>query len=68
MCLKKMMRYKHSIASVSLSGTLREKMIAIAKAGYDCIELFEPDFRYTPYGIAQNGSRFGHRNHCITTT
>ncbi|MEY4933677.1 MAG: hypothetical protein RIS64_36 [Bacteroidota bacterium] len=38
-----MMRYKHSIASVSLSGTLREKMIAIAKAGYDGIELFEPD-------------------------
>jgi 4-hydroxyphenylpyruvate dioxygenase len=37
------MRYKHSIASVSLSGTLREKMIAIAKAGYDGIELFEPD-------------------------
>jgi 4-hydroxyphenylpyruvate dioxygenase len=37
------MRYKHSIASVSLSGTLREKMIAVAKAGYDGIELFEPD-------------------------
>ena len=35
--------YKHSIASVSLSGTLKEKMKAIAKAGYDGIELFEND-------------------------
>ena len=35
---------KHSIASVSLSGTLREKIKAIAKAGYDGIEIFENDF------------------------
>jgi sugar phosphate isomerase/epimerase len=34
---------KHSIASVSLSGTLKEKMFAVAKAGYDGIELFEND-------------------------
>jgi len=34
---------KHSIASVSLSGTLIEKVKAIAKAGYDGIELFEND-------------------------
>jgi 4-hydroxyphenylpyruvate dioxygenase len=35
--------YKHSIASVSIPGTLQEKMLAIANAGYDGIELFEND-------------------------
>jgi 4-hydroxyphenylpyruvate dioxygenase len=39
-----MSRYKHSIASVSLPGTLVQKMNAVAKAGYDGIELFENDF------------------------
>jgi 4-hydroxyphenylpyruvate dioxygenase len=38
-----MSRYKHSIASVSLPGTLVQKMKAVAKAGYDGIELFEND-------------------------
>jgi 4-hydroxyphenylpyruvate dioxygenase len=38
-----MSRFKHSIASVSLSGTLVQKMKAVAKAGYDGIELFEND-------------------------
>ncbi|QJD79987.1 bifunctional sugar phosphate isomerase/epimerase/4-hydroxyphenylpyruvate dioxygenase family protein [Spirosoma rhododendri] len=33
----------HSIATVSLSGTLLEKTRAIANAGYDGIELFEND-------------------------
>ncbi|MCP9755466.1 sugar phosphate isomerase/epimerase and 4-hydroxyphenylpyruvate domain-containing protein [Lacihabitans sp. CCS-44] len=35
--------FKHSIASVSLPGTLQEKIYAVAKAGYDGIELFEND-------------------------
>ena len=35
--------YKHAIASVSLPGTLAQKMKAVAKAGYDGIELFEND-------------------------
>lgn len=35
--------FKHSIASVSLPGTLQEKMHAVAKAGYDGFELFEND-------------------------
>jgi 4-hydroxyphenylpyruvate dioxygenase len=35
--------FKHGIASVSLPGTLLEKLKAIAKAGYDGIELFEND-------------------------
>ena len=33
-----------SIATVSLSGTLRQKLEAIAAAGFDGIELFESDF------------------------
>lgn len=35
---------KTSIATVSLSGTLRDKLAAIAAAGYDGIEIFEQDF------------------------
>jgi sugar phosphate isomerase/epimerase len=35
---------RRSIATVSLSGTLPEKIDAIAAAGFDGIELFEPDF------------------------
>lgn len=41
---------KTSIATVSISGTLREKLEAIAKAGFDGIEIFEQDF------IADTGS------------
>jgi 4-hydroxyphenylpyruvate dioxygenase len=33
-----------SIATVSMSGTLRQKLEAIAAAGFDGFELFEPDF------------------------
>ncbi|KQX29302.1 bifunctional sugar phosphate isomerase/epimerase/4-hydroxyphenylpyruvate dioxygenase family protein [Variovorax sp. Root434] len=33
-----------SIATVSLSGTLRQKLEAVAAAGFDGIELFEADF------------------------
>ena len=35
---------RKSIATVSLSGTLRQKLEAIAAAGFDAIELFEADF------------------------
>lgn len=35
---------KTSIATVSLSGDLREKLTAIAKAGFDGVEIFENDF------------------------
>jgi 4-hydroxyphenylpyruvate dioxygenase len=35
---------KSSIATVSVSGTLREKLAAIAKVGFDGIEIFEQDF------------------------
>jgi 4-hydroxyphenylpyruvate dioxygenase len=35
---------KTSIATVSISGNLREKLEAIAEAGFDGIEIFEQDF------------------------
>ena len=41
---------KTSIATVSISGNLREKLTAIAEAGYDGLEIFEQDF------IADEGS------------
>jgi 4-hydroxyphenylpyruvate dioxygenase len=34
---------KRSIATVSLSGTLDEKLRAIASAGFDAVEIFEND-------------------------
>ena len=41
---------KTSIATVSVSGTLRDKLEAIAAAGFDGVEIFEQDF------IADEGS------------
>ena len=35
---------KLSIATVCISGTLSQKLDAIAKAGFDGIEIFEQDF------------------------
>jgi 4-hydroxyphenylpyruvate dioxygenase len=35
---------KTSIATVSISGDLREKLSAIAAAGFDGVEIFETDF------------------------
>ena len=35
---------KTSIATVSINGTLREKIYAIANAGFDGVEIFENDF------------------------
>ncbi|MDQ2088690.1 bifunctional sugar phosphate isomerase/epimerase/4-hydroxyphenylpyruvate dioxygenase family protein [Marimonas arenosa] len=47
---------KTSIATVSISGNLREKLEAIAKVGFDGIEIFEQDFiadEGTPKDIGQ---------------
>ena len=35
---------KTSIATVSISGTLSEKLAAVAAAGFDGVEIFENDF------------------------
>ncbi|MFC3531299.1 bifunctional sugar phosphate isomerase/epimerase/4-hydroxyphenylpyruvate dioxygenase family protein [Vogesella facilis] len=47
---------QHSIATVSLSGTLPEKLEAIAAAGFDGVEIFENDLLYfdgTPATVRQ---------------
>ncbi len=40
---KQMQQLRHCIATVSLSGTLKEKLQAIAAAGFDAVEIFEND-------------------------
>ena len=37
-----------SIATVSLSGTLEQKLAAAAGAGFDAVEVFEPDLIASP--------------------
>lgn len=46
---------KRSIATVSLSGDLGEKLAAIAAAGFDGVEIFENDFLAYPAGPAEVG-------------
>ncbi len=40
--------HRHSIATVALGGTLGEKLAAASAAGFDGIELFEPDLIAAP--------------------
>ena len=40
--------HRHSIATVALGGTLGEKLAAASAAGFDGIELFEPDLVAAP--------------------
>jgi 3-dehydroshikimate dehydratase len=44
---------RRSIATVCLSGTLEEKLEAVAQAGFDGVELFEPDLIASPLKPAQ---------------
>ncbi|MBY8861038.1 TIM barrel protein [Nocardia sp. CA2R105] len=51
-----------SIATVSLSGTLEQKLTAIAAAGFDGFEIFEPDFigsALTPAALAARAADLG---------
>jgi 4-hydroxyphenylpyruvate dioxygenase len=41
-------RHRHSIATVALGGTLGEKLAAASAAGFDGVELFEPDLIAAP--------------------
>ena len=41
-------RHAHTIATVCLSGTLTEKLYACAEAGFDGVEVFEPDLVVAP--------------------
>jgi 3-dehydroshikimate dehydratase len=43
-----MRTYAHTIATVCLSGTLTEKLYACAEAGFDGVEVFEPDLVVAP--------------------
>jgi 4-hydroxyphenylpyruvate dioxygenase len=44
---------RRAIATVSLSGTLEEKLHAAARAGFDGVELFENDLVNSPLGPAE---------------
>ena len=44
-----------SIATVSLSGDLKEKLDAISAAGFDGVEIFENDFLAYPAGPGEVG-------------
>jgi len=46
---------KTSIATVSVAGTLQEKLEAIAVAGFDGVEIFEQDFIASDIGPAELG-------------
>ena len=48
---------RRSIATVCLSGNLEEKLAAAAAAGFDEVELFEPDLIGSPLGPAEVRAR-----------
>ena len=48
---------RRSIATVCLSGTLEEKLAAAAAAGFDAVELFEPDLIASPHRPAEVRTR-----------
>jgi 4-hydroxyphenylpyruvate dioxygenase len=54
---------RRSIATVSMSGTLRDKLEAIAAARFDGYELFESDLLYydaSPGAVGGGGGARGH--------
>jgi 4-hydroxyphenylpyruvate dioxygenase len=48
---------RRSIATVCLSGTLEDKLTAAAAAGFDGIEVFEPDLVASPWSPAELAAR-----------
>ena len=42
-------RLRTAIATVCLSGTLEDKLEAASAAGFDGVEIFEPDFVASPW-------------------
>ena len=48
---------KTSIATVSISGTLEEKLVAVAAAGFDAVEIFENDLLTFPGSAREVGQR-----------
>ncbi|MGY1661768.1 bifunctional sugar phosphate isomerase/epimerase/4-hydroxyphenylpyruvate dioxygenase family protein [Geodermatophilus sp. SYSU D00705] len=50
-------RPRRAIATVCLSGTLEDKLAAAATAGFDGIEVFEPDLVASPWSPAELAAR-----------
>src|SRR5215210_4827647 len=48
-----------AVATVCLSGTLEDKLVAAAAAGFDGVEIFEPDFVASPWSAAELRARCG---------
>jgi 4-hydroxyphenylpyruvate dioxygenase len=48
---------RRGIATVCLSGTLEDKLVAAAAAGFDGIEIFEPDLIASPWAPAELADR-----------
>jgi 4-hydroxyphenylpyruvate dioxygenase len=48
-----------AVATVCLSGTLEDKLVAAASAGFDGVEIFEPDFIASPWSAAEVRARCG---------
>jgi 4-hydroxyphenylpyruvate dioxygenase len=46
-----------AVATVCLSGTLEDKLVASAAAGFDGVEIFEPDFIASPWSAAEVRTR-----------
>src|SRR5688572_23299011 len=46
-----------AVATVCLSGTLEDKLVAAAAAGFDGVEIFEPDFVASPWSASEVRSR-----------
>ena len=50
-------RVRTAVATVCLSGTLEDKLAAAAAAGFDGVEVFEPDFVAAPFGAREVRAR-----------
>jgi 4-hydroxyphenylpyruvate dioxygenase len=50
-------RGRRSIATVCLSGTLEDKLAAAARAGFDGVEVFEPDLIASPWSPRELAAR-----------
>src|SRR3954454_3993349 len=48
-----------AVATVCLSGTLEDKLVAAGAAGFDGVEIFEPDFVASPWSAAELRARCG---------
>src|SRR5215213_4858904 len=52
-------RPRTAVATVCLSGTLEDKLVAAAAAGFDGVEIFEPDFVSSPWSAVELRARCG---------